>query len=67
MRRMRMLFVLGGAFFLMFTAIPLAAADPCPDAEIARILCPSPGGDYIYVCQDAHSGLPLVHQHCRIF
>lgn len=67
MRRIRMLLVLGGAFFLMFLAIPMASADPCDEneVELARVLCPV-GTGYIYVCQDIHSGIPLAHQHCRI-
>lgn len=67
MRRLRMLLVLGGVFYLMFMAIPWASADGCDEGEVllAKILCPGPAG-YIYVCQDLHSGIPLVHHHCRI-
>jgi hypothetical protein len=64
MRRMRMLLVLVGVFFLVVLAIPWASADECDGTEIARILCPGPAGR-IYVCQDSHSGLPVVHHHCR--
>jgi hypothetical protein len=65
MRRLRMLLVLGGAFFLMFVSIPSASADcNLDEVELARIRCPGPAG-YIYVCQNVHSGLPLAHHHCR--
>ena len=68
MRRLRTFLVSIGVFYLMFFAIPWASADGCDFGErlIARVLCPVGQEGYIYVCQDLHSGVPLVHHHCKI-
>ncbi|HEY7874639.1 MAG TPA: hypothetical protein VIG64_05910 [Actinomycetota bacterium] len=50
--------------FLIFSIPGLAAADPCPETELARIKCPT-GTERILVCQD-HHGVITVHVHCKI-
>lgn len=47
---------------LVFTTPGVAAADGCPQRELARVICPN-GVGYTYVCQD-HPGITYVHSHC---
>ena len=62
-RVLRYLCAVGAALFLLVFSIPAVAyADPCPEGEVARILCPG-GVGRIYVCID-HHGIITVHNHC---
>jgi hypothetical protein len=59
-----MLVGVGAALFFMVFSIPgTALADPCPETELARIVCPNRPGYYIFVCQD-HHGIITAHTHC---